>query len=101
VVLPSALSSSSETAANALVSDWSSGNKTGALTVATSTAVATLFAAPYTSGLANNRGCSTSFLPIVCTFGPPGGASSTDPIYQVLVSQATGGGWYVSAVRIQ
>ena len=54
----------------------------------------------YTSGMAINRGCSTSFSPIVCTFGPPGGASPTDPIYQVLVSQAAGG-WYVSGVKIE
>jgi hypothetical protein len=37
-------------------------------------------------------------MPIVCTYGPPGGASPTDPIYQVMVSQ-TDGGWYVSSVK--
>jgi hypothetical protein len=100
VALPTALSPGAEAAANALVSNWSTGNKTGALTVATTSAVATLFAAPYASGMAMNRGCSTSFSPIVCTFGPPGGASPTDPIYQVLVSQAAGG-WYVSGVKIE
>lgn len=100
VVVPTVLSPSAEAAANALVSNWSTGNKSGALTVAAPAAVATLFATPYTSGLAIDRGCSTAFSPIVCTFGPPGGASPTDPIYQVLVSQ-TAGGWYVSSIRVQ
>jgi hypothetical protein len=100
VALPTALSSSADAAATALVSSWSAGNKATALTVATPTAVATLFAAPYKSGLAIARGCSTDFSPIVCTFGPPGGASPSDAIYQVLASQ-TAGGWYVTSVRIQ
>ena len=100
MVLPTALSSSAEAAATALVSSWSSGNKPTALSVATPAAVATLFAVPYTNGLAIARGCSTDFSPIVCTYGPPGGASPSDAIYQVLVSQTTGG-WYVSSVRIQ
>lgn len=100
VALPTALKPGAEAAAEALVSSWSSGNKTAALTVATPAAVAALFAAPYRSGLAIDRGCSTSFTPIVCTFGPPGGASQNDPIYEVRVSQ-TAGGWYVSSVRIE
>ncbi len=100
VVLPSALKPSAETAAAALISSWSTSNRPGALTVATSAAVATLFAATYDSGLAIDRGCSTAFVPVVCTFGPPGGASPTDPIYQIFVSQSSGG-WYVSSVKIE
>lgn len=95
---PTALSPTASAAAAALVSSWSKNDRAGALTVATPTAVATLFASPYASGQAIDRGCSTSFTPIVCTYGPPGGASPTDPIYQVLVSQ-TSGGWYVSSVK--
>jgi len=68
--------------------------------VATQAAVNTLFAVPYANGLAEDRGCSTSFTPIVCTFGPPGGASPNDPIYQIYVSQAPGG-WYVSSVKLE
>jgi hypothetical protein len=68
--------------------------------VATQAAVTTLFSRPYGSGLALDRGCSTSFSPIVCTFGPPGGASPTDPIYQIMVSGVEGG-WYVSSVKIE
>jgi hypothetical protein len=100
VVLPTALQAGAEAAATALVSSWSTGNKAAALTVATPTAVADLFAAPYTSGLAIDRGCSTTFMPIVCTFGPSGGASPTDPIYEIDVSKTTGG-WYVSSVKIE
>jgi hypothetical protein len=97
---PTALQAGAEAAAQALVSSWSTGNKATALTVATPTAVADLFASTYTSGLAIDRGCSTTFMPIVCTFGPPGGASPTDPIYQIDVTKAAGG-WYVSAVKVE
>jgi hypothetical protein len=100
VVLPSTLSPNAEAAATALVSSWSTNNRSAALTVATPTAVGTLFGVPYASGLAIARGCSTSFSPIVCTFGPPGGASPTDPIYQIKVSQVEGG-WYVSSATIE
>ncbi len=98
--VPTALQTAPEAAATALVSSWSTGNKAAALTVATPAAVTALFAAPYTRGLAIDRGCSTTFMPIECTFGPPGGASPTDPIYVVMVSQADGG-WYVSSVRTE
>ena len=100
VALPTALQPGAEDAATALVSSWATGNRSAALTVATSAAVTTLFAVPYASGQALDRGCSTSFSPIVCTFGPPGGASPTDPIYEIDVSQAAGG-WYVSSVKIE
>jgi hypothetical protein len=96
--LPTALKPGAEEAATALVSNWAAGNRAAALTVATPAAVTALFATPYTSGLALDRGCSTSFSPIVCTFGPPGGASPSDPIYEIDVTQAPGG-WYVSSVR--
>ena len=100
VVLPSRLSPTAEVAADDLVTSWSMNNRLGALAVATPTAATTMFSATYTSGLAISRGCSTSFSPIVCTFGPPGGASPTDPIYEIRVTQAAGG-WYVSSVRIE
>ncbi len=98
--VPTALQSSPDAAAAALISSWKDGNRTTALTVATPVAVSTLFAAPYASGLAIDRGCSTAFSPIVCTFGPPGGASPSDPIYEVSVSESAGG-WYVSSVKIE
>ena len=100
MALPTALQPGAEAAATTLVSNWAAGNRTAALTVATQAAVTTLFAVPYASGQALDRGCSTSFTPIVCTFGPPGGASPTDPIYEIDVSQ-TAGGWYVSSVKLE
>jgi hypothetical protein len=98
--LPTAPRPGAEAAATALISSWATQNRAAALTVATPAAVTTLFAVPYTDGLAEDRGCSTSFTPIVCTFGPPGGASPSDPIYQVSVSQSPGG-WYVSSVKLE
>jgi hypothetical protein len=98
--LPSALKPDPATAATTLVSSWAAGNKVFALSVATPTAVNTLFAVPYHAGLVEDRGCSTAFTPIVCSYGPPGGASPTDQIYQIDVSQAAGG-WYVSDVKVQ
>jgi hypothetical protein len=98
--LPSALKPDPATAAQTLVSSWAAGNKVFAISVATANAVNTLFAVPYHAGLVEDRGCSTAFTPIVCSFGPPGGASPTDQIYQIDVSQAAGG-WYVSDVKVQ
>jgi len=97
---PGAPQPNAENAASALVSSWASGNKTKALSVATSQAVATLFAVPYTSGLVIDRGCTSAFPPIVCTYGPPGGGPPNAPIYQLYVSQ-TPEGWYVSSVQIE
>ncbi len=100
VALPTKLQPGADAAASALVSSWSTGNRAAALTVATPAAAAALFRVPYASGLAVDRGCSTSFTPIVCTFGPPGGASPNDLIYEIDVTQAAGG-WYVSSVKIE
>ena len=99
-VIPPAPQPSPDAAANALVGYWASGNRATALRVATPQAVATLFAVKYPDGLAINRGCSSAFPPIICTFGAPGGGPVNAPIYQLLESQAPGG-WYVSSVEIQ
>jgi hypothetical protein len=97
---PSAPQASPAAAAAALVSAWEVGNRTTAATVATPEAVATLFAVAYPgAGLAIPRGCSAAFLPIVCTYGPPGGASPNDAIYELKVSTLPAG-WYVSSVQI-
>jgi len=98
--IPPAPQPNAETAAQALVTYWAQGNRATALRVATTQAVATLFAVPYPSGLAINRGCTSAFPPIICTFGAPGGGPTNAPIYQVSVSQAPGG-WYVSSVQIE
>lgn len=100
VAIPVAPQPSPEDAASALISGWATQNKPRALSVATSQAVATLFASPYPNGLAISRGCSDGASPIVCTYGPPGGSSPNDSIYSLSLVQAPGGGWYVSSVQI-
>jgi hypothetical protein len=97
--IPEAPQPSAQDAASALVADWASGDMAKATTVATSVAVSTLFADPYPNGLAINRGCSTGSSPITCTFGPPGGGPTNDPIFQIMASQLPAG-WYVSSVQI-
>jgi hypothetical protein len=97
--VPAALQPSAAVAAADLISSWASGDRAEALSVATAPAVATLFAGHYTPGLVIDRGCSVAFSPIVCTYGPPGGASPTDPIYEIYVIQALGG-WYVRSATI-
>jgi hypothetical protein len=97
--LPSAPQPSAAVAAADLISSWAAGNQARALSVATPSAVSTLFAGHYSSALVIDRGCSVAFSPIVCSYGPPGGAAPTDPIYEIYVTQATGG-WYVSSARI-
>jgi hypothetical protein len=97
--VPSAPQPSAAVAAAALISSWAAGNRAEALTVATASAVTTLFAGHYTSGLAIDRGCSDAFSPIVCDYGPPGGAAPTDPIYEIDVVHAPTG-WYVTSVTI-
>jgi hypothetical protein len=86
-------------AAADLISSWAAGNQAEALSVATTAAVSTLFAGHYVSGLVIDRGCSVAFSPIVCSYGPPGGADPTDPIYELYVVQSAGG-WYVSSAKI-
>jgi hypothetical protein len=98
--LPSALQPTAPGAAALLIGDWARGDNVAALTVATGPSVTTLFAAHYVAGLAIDRGCSTAFPPIKCTYGPSGGAPPSDPIYELSVSQAPGG-WYVSAVAVE
>ena len=99
VPVPSAPQPTAAVAAAALIASWAAGNHAEALTVGTASAVSTLFAGHYTSGLVIDRGCSDAFSPIVCDYGPPGGAAPTDPIYEIDVVHATNG-WYVTSVTI-
>ena len=98
--VPPVLQTSPSAAASALVSAWSAGSRTRALSVATADAVNVLLAVRYPGSLAISRGCTSAFPPIVCTYGPPGGGNSNDPIYQIYVSQAPAG-WYVSNAVIE
>lgn len=97
---PTAPTATPDDAASQLVQTWSVGDRHGASAVAAPAAVAVLFAHAYPgSGLAIPRGCSDSFTPIVCTYGPPGGASPNDDIFELSVSH-TATGWYVSSVQV-
>jgi hypothetical protein len=100
VSVPSAPQPTADAAADALVNDWANGSRTAALTVATASAVSTLFAVAYPSGDATNRGCATAFPPATCTIGPPGGANPNLPIYSFTMASVPGG-WYVSAVQVE
>jgi hypothetical protein len=77
---------------------WESGDRAGAARVATSGAVATLFATAYAGQPLNSRGCSVAFPPLVCSYGPYAGGSGD--LYEVYVSQAPSA-WYVSSVDIE
>jgi hypothetical protein len=98
--MPTAAQAAPDAAAARLVSAWAAGDRATAATVASPAAVEALFAAPYPGpGLAIPRGCSTGFSPIVCTYGPPGGAAPTDSIYEISVAHDAAG-WYVTSARI-
>jgi len=101
VPIPSAPQPSADQAANTLISDWASGNRTAALSVATASAVTTLFANPYPNGNAIDRGCATAFPPATCTFGPPGGGNPNLPLYSLTLATTPAGDWYVSAVQVE
>jgi hypothetical protein len=89
-----------DAAASVLVQDWSGANRSSAALVASPRAVATLFSVAYPGGgLALSRGCSAAFPPIVCTYGPPGGANPNDAIFELYESH-TAQGWYVASVTI-
>jgi hypothetical protein len=90
---------SPDAAASRLVGAWAAADRLTAATVAAPAAVTTLFKVPYPgAGLAIPRGCSSGFPPIVCTYGPPGGASPTDALFEISVAQLPSG-WYVTSVR--
>jgi hypothetical protein len=91
---------SADLAAAHLVAAWAAGTPGTAASVASPPAVAALFAVAYPGPSRTiSRGCSSEFLPIVCTYGPAGGASDSDAVFQLDASPTTGG-WYVSSVRI-
>jgi hypothetical protein len=98
---PSAPQPSPSAAADQFINAWANGERAAAGMVASPTAVATLFATPYPGeGLAISRGCTdTLFPPVVCTYGPPGGANPNDAIYQVSVAHQPRG-WYVTDVTV-
>jgi len=97
--LPAAPQPSAQQAADTLVSDWATGNRPVALSVAVPAAVNALFAVPYPSGNAVFRGCSDAFPPLVCSYGPP--ALGSGSLFEIYVNQTPGGGRYVSSVVVE
>lgn len=89
-----------DAAATAFITDWKKHNQAAAASVATQTAIAALFATPYTNQTAIYRGCSMEFLPRVCSFGAYGGGPSSAPLFQIDVTPV-GAGWYVSGALVE
>lgn len=98
VPLPPDPQPTAEGAADLFMQSWIDGNRAGSVSVAVRSAVAALYARPYANQPLNDRGCTTAFQPLICTWGPYGGGSGS--IYQISVS-AVGSRWYVSAVTIE
>jgi hypothetical protein len=96
--VPPAPQASPAAAAQALVDSWVDGDRAAARRVATTRAVAILFAHPYAGQTVISRGCSTEFPPLVCSYGPYGGGAGT--LYEVDVEPA-GANWYVSSVSVE
>lgn len=97
VYQPSKPQTSPDAAAAALVSDWASGSRAAAATVASPQAVSTLFAIPYPGANLQNRGCTDSTTnPGTCTYRN----TDTNGLYEIGVSDA-GRGWYVSSVTAE
>jgi hypothetical protein len=98
-VLPPDPAPSILSATTTLIQAWKSGDRSKAATVATPAAVASLFASAYSGQTVILRGCS-EIPPVVCSYGPYGGASPNLSLYQLTVSSDSGR-WYVSAVTVE
>jgi hypothetical protein len=85
-------------AADVFMEDWINGDRAGSAAVALPGAVATLYANAYRGQPLNDRGCSTAFSPIRCTWGPYAGGSGA--IYEIYLLPE-GSRWYVSSLSIQ
>ena len=97
--LPADLATSVLGATSTLIDAWKAGDRSKAGTVATPAAVSALFASSYSGQTVILRGCS-QIAPVVCSYGPNGGASPALSLYQLTVTSAPGG-WYVSSVVVE
>ena len=97
--LPRDPQSNAYAASAAFMGAWEQGDRVAAMAVASSTAVATLFAHRYDGEVLNDRGCSAPGPnPVICSWGPYALASPTNPLYEVTL-RPEGSGWYVNAVK--
>ncbi len=97
VYSPATPQPSPDGAAAALISDWSTGNRTAAAAVASPPAVAGLFAHPYPGGYLQARGCTDpSANPGTCTYADRNSGS----LFEIGVTHLPAG-WYVSTVNVE
>ncbi|HET6964380.1 MAG TPA: hypothetical protein VFH58_06375 [Acidimicrobiales bacterium] len=97
VYTPTTPQPSPDSAAGALVNDWSTGNRAAASTVAAPPAVAALFAQPYPAGYIQARGCTDpSANPGTCTYAN----RESGGLYEIEVTHLPAG-WYVSSVSVE
>jgi hypothetical protein len=78
--------------------DWEQGDRSGATTVATTGAVASLFATPFTGPAPGLEDCGSTVLPAFCLFTPLGAQSSETYSLQLLPE---GSDWYVEGVTVE
>jgi hypothetical protein len=99
--LPAGRQPSAEGAASAFLDSWVAGDRADAGKVATPAAVSELFVRPYQGQPLVPRGCSSAeFPPVVCSYGPEGGASPTNNLYEISLAYRQGG-WYVAKVVVE
>ncbi len=99
--LPAGRQPSAEGAASAFLDSWVVGDRADAGKVATPAAVSELFVNPYKGQPLVPRGCSSAeFPPVVCSYGPEGGASPTNNLYEISLTYRQGG-WYVAKVVVE
>jgi hypothetical protein len=89
--VPGTPQSSPDGAATLLIEAWGQASRVKAAAVASSQAVAALFALPYPGNALQGRGCSETISPATCTYRD---ASS---LIEMDVTR-TPAGWYVSSV---
>jgi WD40-like Beta Propeller Repeat len=96
--LPSDPQPTPQAAAEDLMQDWEQGNRSAGTTVATPSAVASLFATPFTGTAPDLEDCGSTVLPAFCLFTPLGPQSSETYSLQLLPE---GSDWYVEAVSVE
>jgi hypothetical protein len=80
------------------IDDWKRHDQAAAALVGVPSAVAALFATPYTNQPVISRGCSMEFVPRTCSWGPSGGGAGA--LFQIDTSP-DGTNWYVSGAQVE
>jgi hypothetical protein len=98
MAVPPAPQPSPAAAAAAFIQAWKKNDMAAAARVATASAIAALFATPYTNQTVQSRGCSVEFVPRVCSYGPFAGGSGA--LYEIDL-MPVGSDWYVSNAMVE